>query len=215
MTFVIPPVVPPGSVGPGPQPALPSPDGQLLLRPWRPEDAPVLVAAFRDPEIRRWHLRQVTSPREAAEWIEDAAASWRAEGAAQWLVTAAGTGTALGRVCLRDMDLRHGLAEAGYWMLPEARGAGVASRALATVTHWALGTLGLHRLELMHSVHNAPSCRVAERCGYAAEGTLRSALRHADGWHDMHAHARVRNVAAGVAAGPSGPGQAGPSFTPR
>jgi RimJ/RimL family protein N-acetyltransferase len=59
---------------------------------------------------------------------------------------------------------------------------------------WAFETLGLHRLALQHSVHNTASCRVAEKAGFAVEGTLRSAARHQDGWHDMHVHGRVGAV---------------------
>jgi RimJ/RimL family protein N-acetyltransferase len=58
---------------------------------------------------------------------------------------------------------------------------------------WALGDLGLHRLECQHAVANTASCRVAQKAGYAYEGTKRSACLHADGWHDMHLHAQVRS----------------------
>jgi RimJ/RimL family protein N-acetyltransferase len=40
-------------------------------------------------------------------------------------------------------------------------------------------------------VQNEISCRVAVRVGFPLEGTMRSALLHDDGWHDMHVHARV------------------------
>jgi len=60
--------------------------------------------------------------------------------------------------------------------------------------HGPLGLhdLGLHRLELRHSTANPASCRVAARAGFRLEGTLRSAMRHPDGWHDMHLHARLQ-----------------------
>ena len=58
-----------------------------------------------------------------------------------------------------------------------------------SVLWWA--GLGLHRLELRHSVGNVSSCRVATKTGFALEGTLRRQLMHADGWHDMHLHARL------------------------
>lgn len=53
----------------------------------------------------------------------------------------------------------------------------------------------LHRLELAHSVRNPASCRVADKAGYRLEGTKRQEGRHADGWHDMHPHARLRSDA--------------------
>ena len=68
---------------------------------------------------------------------------------------------------------------------------GVATAATVAVAGWALADLGLHRLELRHSTANPASCRVAAKAGFALEGTLRSAMRHPDGWHDMHLHGLV------------------------
>ena len=42
------------------------------------------------------------------------------------------------------------------------------------LTDWAFAELGMLRLELMISVENAGSKKVAERCGYLREGVLRS-----------------------------------------
>ena len=53
--------------------------------------------------------------------------------------------------------------------------------------------VGLHRIELHHATGNAASCRVADKAGYALEGTMRQRTLHADGWHDMHLHARLRD----------------------
>lgn len=63
------------------------------------------------------------------------------------------------------------------------------------------GVLGLHRIEVDHSTRNTASCRVAERAGYRVEGTKRSQALHADGWHDMHQHARIATDPAQLNAG--------------
>jgi [ribosomal protein S5]-alanine N-acetyltransferase len=39
---------------------------------------------------------------------------------------------------------------------------------------------------------------VAAKAGYKLEGTKRSGLLHADGWHDMHLHARIAGPPAGA-----------------
>ncbi len=126
---------------------------------------------------------------EAAAWIDNVNRGWEAEKLAGWAAEI--DGTVVGRAVLRFVDLHDGIAEVGYWVLPEARGRGVATRAVEVLSSWALDVLGLHRLELEHSVRNEVSCRVAVRTGFAPEGTRRSALRHLDGWHDMHVHARL------------------------
>jgi RimJ/RimL family protein N-acetyltransferase len=65
-------------------------------------------------------------------------------------------------------------AELGYVVVPEARGRGVATAALRFLTNWGFATLEAERLELLISVDNEASKRVAARCGYQLEGVLRS-----------------------------------------
>lgn len=93
---------------------------------------------------------------------------------------------------LRSVNLDEGQGEVAYWVLPEARGRGVAPRALQAMSTWLFDHVGLHRLELAHSTRNTASCRVATKAGYLLEGTKRQQTLHGDGWHDMHLHARVQ-----------------------
>lgn len=161
----------------------------ITLRPWRASDLPVVMAAFADPAIQRWHCRSMTD-QEASDWIHSWQVRWRDETDAAWAVL--DTGTVVGQIGLRRVDLAEGLASVSYWVLANARGRRVAPRALDALTAWSFGTLGLHRLALSHSTANVASCRVAQRAEFAAEGTKRGEGRHADGWHDMHLHARLR-----------------------
>lgn len=160
----------------------------LLLRPWQPADRATVVAAYADPAIQRWHCRSMTDD-EAGEWIAHWPHRWRGETGAGWAVLHAGT--VVGQVSLRRVVLTDGLAEVSYWVLPQARDRRVATRALSAVTAWSFRTLRLHRVELCHSTTNAASCRVAAHAGFAVEGTKRGEGHHADGWHDMHLHARL------------------------
>ncbi|MFJ9849441.1 GNAT family N-acetyltransferase [Streptomyces sp. NPDC101150] len=192
MTFKFAHVIAAGSLCGSVQPSLPSQDGELVLRPWSEADADAVCRAYADPVLRRWQSRHLGTPQEAREWIAACARGWREERAAHWAVTEAVGGEVLGRMALRRMDLQCGLAECAYWVVSQARGKGVASRALATLADWALDEVGFHRLELVHSDRNEASCRVADRAGFAAEGVRRSAQLLEDGWHDMHQHARVQ-----------------------
>jgi [ribosomal protein S5]-alanine N-acetyltransferase len=151
-----------------------------------------VVTAYRDPDISHWHRRDVGSEDEARELIATWNRSWAAETASCWAVVAGDQDEVAGRVTVRDLNLAGGHGQVGYWVLPAARGGGIAVRALREASRWALEDLGLHRLELGHSVANRASCRVADKAGFALEGTLRSALLHQDGWHDMHLHGRTR-----------------------
>ena len=64
-------------------------------------------------------------------------------------------------------------AELGYLVTPAARGRGVGTVAVHALTEWAFDK-GMQRLELLISVDNVASKRVAQRCGYVLEGVLRS-----------------------------------------
>jgi RimJ/RimL family protein N-acetyltransferase len=191
MPRLVDPVLAPGSLARLTQPVLH--DGELRLRPWQPADAPAVAAAYDDPAIRQWHARSMAGD-EARAWVKQWPGRWRSETGAGWAVVGE-QGSLLGQISLRAFDLPEGAAEISYWVLPEARGCRVASRALQMLTDWAFGTLGLHRIVVKHSTGNAASCRVAERAGYPLEGTERSSALHADGWHDMHLHARVTPTA--------------------
>lgn len=164
----------------------------ITLRPWLPSDRGTVVAAYADAAIQLWHFRSMTGE-EAADWISSWPGRWRNETGAGWAVLDAGD--VAGQISLRRVVLPEGVAEVSYWVLPSARGRRVATRALDVLTAWCFGTLGLHRMELNHSTVNAASCRVAQRSGFAIEGTKRRQCRHADGWHDMHLHARLSSDA--------------------
>jgi RimJ/RimL family protein N-acetyltransferase len=154
-------------------------------------DASVVRAAFADPDIRRWYMRELVSDDEAYSWITGWRNRWNAETDGSWAITTATTGQVLGQTALRGVNLEFGQGQITYWVMPDFRGEGVATQAVSGLRGWAIDDLGLHRLEILHSVANAPTCRVAEKAGFALEGTMLSALLHMDGWHDMHVCALV------------------------
>lgn len=180
-----------GTLARRPQPTLPTGHG-LVLRPWRTEDAPEVHEAFQDPLLHQWHIRRSELESEARGWIDEWFKAWPGEDNAQWAVTDADTDRLLGRAALRSIVLADGCAELAYWTAPWARGQGVASRATAILTRWALDVIGFQRLELLHTVRNEASYRVATKTGFALEGIKRRTFLHPDGWHDMHLHARVQ-----------------------
>ena len=187
---LVPPVIAAGSIACNDQPTLVV-EGGVQLRPWEAGDAQVLMAAFADPEIQRWHLLRIDSLDEAEKWIADTWARWQTETVATWAIAGSDRTTVLGRLSLYFHDLRNGIGEVTYWVVPEVRRGGLASRAVVAACEWALGPVGMHRIDLAHSIDNPASCRVAEKAGFLVEGIRRSALLHQNGWHDIHVHCRI------------------------
>src|SRR4051794_28038173 len=175
------PVVAAGTMAAVAQPEIGG-DG-VVLRPWRAGDLAAVVAGYADPGIQRWHCRSMTAG-EARDWIAGWPARWRAEAGAGWAVLAGGV--VAGQISLRRLDLAEGLGEVSYWVLPAARGARIAPRALAALAGWSLGDLGLHRIEASHSTANRGSCRVALLAGFATEGGKRPEAPHSGRWHVIH-----------------------------
>lgn len=192
MPFLVDQLLPPGPLLPGGQPTLSGGAAGTVLRPWKETDAAALAEVFRDPAIQRWHLRRVESLDEAREWIAGWRHGWAHGTAVHWAVVGADDDALLARVSLQRFDRHLGQAEISYWTAPTARGRGVCPAAVTAATSWALGEAGFARLELQHSTANPASCRVAEKTGYPLEGIRRRAMRHLDGPHDMHLHARVK-----------------------
>ncbi len=148
-------------------------DGDLLLRPKRPEDADAITAACQDPEIPRWTLVPSPYTRADAEAFIAADAEAAADGTAAGLLAVdARDGTLLGSFGVMELDREPGYGEIGYWVAAEARGRGIATRAVRLLAEWGRRELGLTRIDVLPHRANAASRRVAEKAGFTATGEL-------------------------------------------
>ncbi|MFD7491333.1 GNAT family N-acetyltransferase [Streptomyces sp. NPDC059832] len=167
--------------------------GPLLLRPWRADDAPALVEAYRDPAMRAMLLTQVTDEAGAKQWLRAQQEGRESGSRFGFAVVDRDRGGALvGSVALKYPAPGSGSAEVGYWTAAPARGRGVAPLALGALGDWAFEVFagdGLMRLELMHQLGNEASCRVAEKSGYGFVEVLPARPP----WPlDGHRHVRLR-----------------------
>ncbi|WP_369235330.1 GNAT family N-acetyltransferase [Streptomyces sp. R21] len=171
----------------------------LRLCRWDAEsdaDVEAWLRGLLDPEFQRWNtplipVRDLDGARESMR----AKARNAANGTGvSFRIADAVTGQTLGHIGINDINPAVRLARVGYWVLPESRGRQVATRALTLAARHAFTDLGLNRLELDHALGHDASCRIAERCGFRYEGTMRGAMfdagRH-DAFRDAHLHARI------------------------
>ncbi|HWB36363.1 MAG TPA: GNAT family N-acetyltransferase [Rugosimonospora sp.] len=146
-------------------------DGDLILRPWEPGDAPAVYRAAQDPLIPRYTT--LSSPylmSHAEKFVGQVApAGWAAGTSANFAVLDAATGELLGSCGL--VWIRDGVAELGYWTAAAARGRGVALRASRLVCGYAFSERAIERIGWQAEIGNQASRLVALRAGFEIGGT--------------------------------------------
>lgn len=169
-----------------PLPEPPLADGEIALRPWLPADLADMTAALQDPEIPRWTT--IPSPyaeRDAREYLsraEPERLSGRELGLA---VVDRRSDAVLGGAGLSRFEWPELKCEIGYWVAREQRGRSVGTTAVRLLSRWALGLLGMERVELLVDPRNQPSIRLAESAGFTREGLMRAYRRRAEGRWDL------------------------------
>ena len=147
----------------------------IRLEPLSTAHAALLGPILEDADALRFtRIPEPPGPGFAEEWMaryERGREDGDAEGFA---IVDADDGAFLGVALAPVIDHEGREVELGYIVAPGARGRGVGSAALRQLTAWAFDELGALRIQLIIDAENAPSRRIAERCGYVHEGTLRS-----------------------------------------
>lgn len=151
----------------------------VLIRPYRADDAPELYAAARESreEVFRWlpWCHPEYSLDEAREWIASRGHAF-SEGLEYSFAIVDGDDRYLGGCGLNMINPVHQLANLGYWVRSSAMGRGVAPAAIRRAAGFAFERTTLVRLEIVCAVGNVRSQRAAERAGAFREGVLRDRL---------------------------------------
>ena len=157
---------------------VPGPDARLVsLREWRTDDAPTALEAGLDPDVSRYRYSLPRSPEAARRWINQTSSD-RANGVRLELAIVE-RNVVVGSASLTDLE--HDNAMIRYWLLPAARGRGLASHAVWQLCIWAFAAMNIGRVAAFVELDNRPSAAVLERCGFMLEGRLRRHMTGHDG----------------------------------
>lgn len=145
--------------------------GEVRLRRWRAEDAADVAAMAGDVYIGPWS----TMAEDLDGWIRREMAEERGPTRA---ICLSDDDRALGRVALRPPELASDAVrceavrdsdqpagELSYWLVPEARGRGLAHAAVRLMLDSVVADSGLRSVVLDIEEGNEPSMRLAERLG--------------------------------------------------
>lgn len=84
----------------------------------------------------------------------------------------------------------------GIALLPDARGQGYGSEALATLARHLFATTTANRIEGQTDVDNASGKRALEKAGFTAEGVARGSQFRAGRYHDLVVYSLLRDEVA-------------------
>ena len=166
---------------------------RLRLRPFVPEDAPVVRRLAGAREIADT-TREIPHPYPAGAaeaWIATHALLHEEDRALTLAVEERG-GRLVGAIGLR-LHGQDGNAELGYWIAVEEWGRGYGTEAARAVVDFGFGVLGLHRIWATHFARNPASGRVMEKIGMSQEGTLRGHVRKWGRYEDLVVRAMLRS----------------------
>jgi RimJ/RimL family protein N-acetyltransferase len=147
---------------------------RLLLRPYEPTDAQAFFSLLDHSRARLQHsfpdrLRAVPTLAAAPAQLAAFADDWRTGRFYVFGIWRRDTGAYIGDICL--MPQRHGQAEIGYYLAPEAEGQGYAREALAAVCRFGFGrTVEAQRLLIRCFADNERAQAVARALGFTPQG---------------------------------------------
>jgi len=160
---------------------------EVLLRPWRSDDATALLEArVSTPDLNWQFAGDFDSEEESASYISNYLEF--TDRVKNWAIIV--DGVPVGNVGLSNISKGNQSAWAFYWLAANARGKGYGSNALATVANWAFENQ-IFRIELGHRTNNPESCGVANKAGFIVEGLERQKLKYGEERFDVELHSRL------------------------
>jgi RimJ/RimL family protein N-acetyltransferase len=142
-------------------------------------DLAAIVTACSDPETMRWMpFPDPFTEEHARACLEPVPHPPTAGCRLHLAIREAPGGPLAGMISVRFRDTWE--CASGYWIHPDARGRGLASRAIAACARHAFATWGPKRLELLIRSDNLGSRRAAQRAGAVFEGIRRNGVLFAD-----------------------------------
>jgi RimJ/RimL family protein N-acetyltransferase len=147
--------------------------GDLVLRLPALDDVDAILPAFTDPELRDAGNLPAFDRDGLVASLRDLPSLVGSGRLMPLAAVDAGTGEVIGGGMLHHLDRERKIVEIGYWVLPQARGRGIATTIARMLAEHAF-SLGVARVAAYVNVGNSASERVVERAGFTREGVVRS-----------------------------------------
>ena len=115
----------------------------------------------------------VEKPEQEFAYLSDSEKGWKTNIKANYGMFMRNSGDFVGVCGVFNIKWGNESSEIGYWLNPKYAGRGLMTEAVNAITDEFLH-IGFKRIIILANPENIASCRVAEKCGFAREGLLRS-----------------------------------------
>jgi RimJ/RimL family protein N-acetyltransferase len=148
---------------------------RLILRDFRADDWPAVLAYQRDPRYLRYYAWTDRSPEEVQAFVQMFIDQQTQQPRTrfQLAVKLRQTGELIGNCGIRLSAPHSQEAEIGYEIAPDRWGRGYATEAVGEIIRFGFDTLRVHRIAAWLVAENVASARVLEKNGLRLEGRLR------------------------------------------
>jgi ribosomal-protein-alanine N-acetyltransferase len=150
---------------------------RLLLRKPRPDDAPLIFAAYaQDAEITRyltWQPHKSLADAHAA--MERRIDGWESGADFSWMICTRDGSELIGSISARPDGHR---VDFGYLLARSYWGRGLMTEALLAIVQWAFTEPSIFRVWAVCDIENPASVRVLEKAGFKREGILKQWAIH-------------------------------------
>ena len=164
----------------------------VTARELRPSDAIALHAIATEPEVARFSWPAPPHADAVRKFINWAHAERQAERYICFAVVCRRTGLLAGLFEMRRMQPDFFRAETGFFLSSNFWGHGIFDEAAGLVYNFALGVVGVSRIEARTAVENVRGNAALEKAGFRLEGRLRDAFVHDGRYADQNLWAMSR-----------------------
>ena len=165
-------------------------DGVIILRPFEFGDEQELRGAIHEslPELKPWMswASEKYSLETARSFVTITRSQWSSGMMYAFAIVDAVTGEFLGGCSLSHIHPVYYFCNLGYWVRTSRHGEGIAGAAAKLAARFGFERAGLIRAEIVISVGNESSKRVAEKIGAHYEGILLNRMVVGTSIHDAH-----------------------------
>jgi len=166
---------------------------RLILRPFRPDDAPIVQKLAGDKAIADTTLN-IPHPYEdgvAESWIAAHADNFEQGKIVTFAITVREEKLLVGSIALA-INKRFERAEMGYWIGKPYWNKGYCTEAAKALLKYGFEELKLNRIFAHYLVRNQSSGRVMEKMGMKYEGTFRGHIKRWNDYEDLNLYAILR-----------------------